>query len=323
MIVADFFSGMGGASEGARLAGATVALAANHWPEAVEWHERNHPWARHLVQDLQQLDMRELPDLSRGILWAAPECQGHSQNSQPARRGTGGSHRPSLAAAQSRTILQRSTAWAVVSAAEIARPRTILIENVPELERWELYGAWTGALEALGYHVRPHVIDARAYGSPQARRRMILTARLGAPLELSPALEVPHEAPRTLHGCLDMHEAPEHRWSDIGSKSARMLPRMRKAQQEAGALCLWNNVSEARGRPLDGDAPTLTTKSGSQLYLLDGERCRILNPRELARIQGFPDHYLIPAQRELASKLIGNALDVRVSRGVTLQALEA
>ena len=54
---------------------------------------------------------------------------------------------------------------------------------------------------------------------------------------------------------------------------------------------------------------------------LNFKRCRILAPRELARIQGFSDDYAIPTQRGLASKLIGNAIDVNVARGVLEQIL--
>lgn len=319
--VADFFCGLGGASEGARLAGANVLFAANHWAAAVDFHRRNHPRTHHEQQDLQQLDMRLLPDLSAGILWAAPECQGHSQNSQPARKGTGGSHRPDPEQAAQRTILQRSTAWAVVSAAEIARPACILIENVPQILRWPLYPAWIACFEALGYVHRAHVIDATSYGSPQARSRAILSLGLGRPIDLEPSL--PSAVPGAVGMCLDLGEHEDHRWGEIAAKPERMQIRMRKAQREAGSLCLWNNVSESRGRPLSGTAPTLTTRSGSQLYLLDGHRARILNPRELARIQGFDDHYELPAARDLASRLIGNAIDVRVSRGVTAQAMMA
>ena len=74
-------------------------------------------------------------------------------------------------------------------------------------------------------------------------------------------------------------------------------------------------------RPLDGLAPTLTTRCGSQMYLLDRDRCRILNPRELARIQGFPDTYRLPANRDLAGRLIGNAIDVHLARGIMEQLL--
>lgn len=318
--VADFFCGLGGASEGARQAGASVLFAANHWPEAVQWHSANHGTTQHACQDLQQLDMRALP-AGLDVLWAAPECQGHSQNSQPARKGTGGSHAPDLERAQARTILQRSTAWAVVAAAEVARPRTLLIENVPEIQSWALFDGWRSCLESLGYVVRVHTIRATEYGSCQDRQRAIITARIGEPLDLVPSWgEI--SSPRRVGDCLDLdRNHPAHRWSDIDSKSERMRTRMRKAQREAGTVCLWNNVSEAKGRNLDGYAPTLTTKSGSQLYLLDGDQGRILNPRELARIQGFPESYALPTQRALAGHLIGNAIDVAVSRGVTQQAL--
>lgn len=324
MIVADFFSGLGGFTEGAQRAGARPVFAANHWPLACEWHHRNHPEIVPVQQDLQQLDMRLLPDLSEGLLVASPACQGHSQNSQPARAGTGGSHSPRAGAQQERSILQRSTAWAVVSAAEIARPRTILVENVADFLAWsaaprgrdgKMFAAWKGTLEALGYSVVPHVIDARDYGTPQARIRAVVTCRLGAPLHLAPSWGPPAPPVGT---CID---ADGPRWADIDRKSERMRWRMRKAQREAGARCLWNNVSDVAGRPLDGAAPTLTTKSGSQLYLLDGDRARILSPRELARIQGFGDHYHVPTSRSPASALIGNAIPVGLAEGIVAQSL--
>ncbi len=39
----DLFAGAGGFTEGARLAGARVVWAANHWPLAVQYHQTNHP----------------------------------------------------------------------------------------------------------------------------------------------------------------------------------------------------------------------------------------------------------------------------------------
>jgi len=317
----DLFSGAGGFSAGAELAGARVLLAANHNPDAVRWHQRNHPATEHACQDLQQFDFSQLPDISRGLLLAAPACQGHSQNAQPARKGTGGSHAPDLGRAAERAHLQRSTAWAVVTAAEVARPRGLIVENVPDFLRWRLFPAWGGALVALGYTVRTHVLNAARYGSAQDRQRLIVTAdRDGRGLGLSPTWGADS---RALGDCLDLEPSPEHRWAKggIAAKSERMRWRMRKAQKEAGSLCVWNNVSESRGRAMHERAPTLTTKSGSQLYLLDGDDCRILNPRELARIQGLPDTFQLPKQRALCSLLIGNMIPVELSRGVTAQVL--
>ncbi len=61
MNVIDLFAGAGGFSTGASMAGCNVAWAANHWPDAVEWHSRNHPDAAHICQDLHQADWSQVP----------------------------------------------------------------------------------------------------------------------------------------------------------------------------------------------------------------------------------------------------------------------
>jgi len=317
----DFFSGIGGFTEGAERTGLVrVALAVNHWPEAIEWHARNHPKAVHSCQDLAELDMTCLPDLREGLLLAAPACQGHTSAGQPARAGTGGNGRVDLDRVRSKHARDRNTAWAVISAADVARPRAIVVENVEAFQRWELFRSWVGCLEALGYAIRFRTLDASAFGSAQHRERTIIVASLGAPIEFDPG-DVRRAS--TVESCLDADDAPANRWTDLRGKSERMLSRMRRAQGEAGRRCLWNNVSESSGRPLDGVFPTITTRTGSQLYLLDGDRGRLLNPRELARAQSFPDSYELPANRDLAGRLIGNAIDVRVSAAVVAQVAEA
>jgi DNA (cytosine-5)-methyltransferase 1 len=122
MIAIDLFAGAGGFSEGARMAGVSVAWAANHWAEAVRWHACNHPGATHACQDLQQADFRDAPP--HDVLLASPACQGHSR-----ARGTDRPHHDA----------QRSTAWAVVTCAEVHRPPVVVVENVPEFADWTLY----------------------------------------------------------------------------------------------------------------------------------------------------------------------------------------
>jgi DNA (cytosine-5)-methyltransferase 1 len=130
----DLFAGAGGFSEGARMAGVRVAWAANHWPQAVEFHSLNHPDTAHSCQDLQQADWRAVP--RHDIMLASPACQGHSL-----ARGKDRPHHDAL----------RSTAWAVVACAEYHRSPVILVENVPEFRQWVLYPAWCSALYRLGY----------------------------------------------------------------------------------------------------------------------------------------------------------------------------
>ena len=312
---ADLFAGLGGFTEGARGL-LDIRLAVNHSELAVTWHQANHTSTEHACQDLMHYDWRELPRMREaGFLLASPACQGFTECSQPARKGTGGNHEPSSAAILAKHQADRNTTWGVLAACDTARPHTVIVENVLPLLRWALLPAWTACLEAMGYQVRVHTINAARYGSCQDRDRVIITARQGSAVELAP--DYGQASP--VGEALDL--ALPYQARGIDHKPERMRWRMRKAQDQAGALCLWNNVSESAGRPLEGLAPTLTTKAGSQLYLLDGDRCRTITPRELARIQGFPDTYKLPAHRGEASLLIGNAIDVNVARGAITQCL--
>lgn len=307
MRTADFFAGLGGFSEGARQAGARPVFAANHWAEAVHWHERNHPNVDHVCQELGELDKRRIPDVD--LFVASPACQGFSPNGQPGRV---------VAGAALRHQADRNTAWAVISAADTKRPDRILVENVPQMADWELFPAWLGCLQAMGYQTRVHVFDAADFGAPQRRRRLVVTACQGRAVDLVR----PTNVRRLSIG--DVLEAGEPRpWQPIDSRTPSMQARMRAAQNKAGGACYWSNVDRSRGRALDEVFPAVTTKIIGQAYLLDGDRCRMFSARELARVQGFPDSYQIPENRALAGKLIGNAIPVPMASSIVAQMMAA
>jgi DNA (cytosine-5)-methyltransferase 1 len=317
MRATDFFCGAGGFSEGAKQAGIEVTYAANHQEVACKFHKLNHPETRTVQQDLQQANMADIGNPE--LLLASPACQGHSENSQPARKGTGGSHSPNIERAAARTIIQRETAYAVLAAAEVARPDTIIVENVPKFLKWEMFPAWQLGLELCGYVVRTRVLNASAYGSASDRLRAVVTARQGTALDLDPQWGQGPNA-RALGDCIERDYEGKF-WTTIESKSDRMQWRMRKAQREAGSFCCWNNVSESRGRTMEDYAPTLTTKSDSQFYVLDGDRCRIANTSELALAMDFPESYIFPRNRSVAGTMIGNAIPVSLARGLVEQAI--
>lgn len=317
MRTVDFFSGLGGFSEGARQAGADVILAANHNPTAVEWHTANHPGTRHAIQDLGEMDMRALP--AHDLLLASPCCQGFSPSGRPGRPGAARFDRDKALA---RRQVARNTSFAVLAAADVARPARIVVENVPEFLEWEAFDAWRGMLEAFGYAVEAHVVDARNFGSAQARKRAILTASLDGPIRLDVN---PAEGRRTVADCLIADDDPSARWKPLRTKTEGIQARIARARERAGGVerFLWANVDSARARTMDDAFPTLTTKSLSQLHLVEGDRVRRLEAREAARAMSFPDTYSIPTNREDAGRLIGNAIDVAVSRGVVEQVLAA
>lgn len=80
---ADLFCGAGGSSTGLRRVadalGASLDLTAvNHWPTAVETHAANHPFARHVCENLDGVDARKVTGGKLDLLWASPECTHHS-----------------------------------------------------------------------------------------------------------------------------------------------------------------------------------------------------------------------------------------------------
>ena len=217
MRAVDLFSGAGGFTTGARMAGCRVLYAANHWPLAVQYHAANHPDTEHACQDLQQADFREAP--AHDLLLASPACQGHS----PAR----GKERPHHDA-------QRATAWAVVTCAEVHRPAAVIVENVPAYAAWVLYPAWCAAMHALGYALAPMVLDAADSGVPQHRRRLFVVAtRSKHPITLD--LPKREHVPASSAICLT-----SGKWSPIDKpgRSARSTSsRTTSARRAATARC--------------------------------------------------------------------------------------
>lgn len=303
MIAVDLFAGAGGFTTGAEQAGARVVWAANHWPLAVETHQRNHPTTAHLCQDLHQADWRQVP--RHDLLLASPSCQGHS----PAR----GKDQPRHDAA-------RSTAWAVVSAAEAHRPPVVLVENVPEFRAWTLYPAWTQAMQALGYALAEHVIDASDLGVPQARVRLFIVAtRTRAPIRL--------DLPRRLHAPVrDCIAWDRHRWSPIErpGRAPATLARIARGRAEHGDAFLvpfYGSGSGETGRSLDRPCGTVTTLD--RWAVVRGKEMRMLQPDELRTVMGFPADYWLPPVRRSAIMLLGNAVCPPVAEALVSAIREA
>ncbi len=278
------------------MAGVNVVWAANHWMLAVATHAANHPNVVHACQDLQQADWAQVP--SHDLLMASPCCQGHAD----AR----GRDRPGHDAS-------RSTAWAVISAAEYHQPPVVLVENVPEFREWALYPAWRMALGALGYAVAEHVVDAADFGVPQHRERMFLVCtRSKAPIALDVGT-VPHAPIRPIIAWDD------YRWSAVdkpqrAKATLARVARGRAAFGERFVMPYYGRGSGLTGRSLDRPLGTVTTRD--RWAVVDGDRMRMLQPREYLQAMGFRADYRIPKQRTQAIHLLGNAVCPPVACGL-------
>jgi DNA (cytosine-5)-methyltransferase 1 len=181
---ADLFCGGGGTSEGLRQACEMLGyklwlLGINHWDVAIATHSRNHTYAKHICENLDNVNPRKvIPWGWLNLLVASPECTHHSN----ARGGKPCSDQ------------SRASAWHILRWAEALRIDNILIENVKEFQTWgplgsngrplksrkgETFQAFINALRSLGYKVDFRVLNAAYYGDPTTRERLFIVARRG------------------------------------------------------------------------------------------------------------------------------------------------
>lgn len=284
----DLFSGIGGFSTGATMAGAEVVFAANHWPLAVHWHQENHPNTQHECQDLSQCDWGILPDHDIGL--ASPCCQGFSR----AR----GKHRP-------HHDKQRATMWAVVDCADYHRQSAWLIENVKEVLEWDLFPVWRQALEAIGYSLAPYVVDAADFGVPQHRERLFMVATLSKhPL----VLKMPRMPHVSVNSVIDW-DFPK--WSRVHSprRKEATLCRIASGRERFGERFVapyYSSGSGKTGRSIHRPLGTLTTKD--RWAIVNGDRMRMVQKHEALAIMGFPLTTKLPSTHKDSMHMLGNGV---------------
>jgi len=294
----DLFAGAGGFSTGAEMAGCNVVWAGNHWLPAVEIHAANHPFAQHVCQDLHQADWSQVP--AHDILLASPCCQGHSK-----ARGK--------ASGNPQHDASRSTAWAVVSAAEYHKPSFLVVENVPEFLNWALYPAWRMALGALGYQLTPHVLDAANHGVAQHRERMFL---VGVRAERPLMLDIPTQAHVPASSVIDFNVG---RWAQINrdGRALATLSRIAEGRRVHGERFISSYYGNERGgRSINRPIGTITTRD--RHAIVDGDRMRMLSVDECRAAMGFPADYKLPTSHKDAVHMLGNAVVPQVARDVIL-----
>jgi DNA (cytosine-5)-methyltransferase 1 len=161
----DLFSGAGGASYGLVRSGYDLRLAVDVHPEYAMTHGANFP-GQFLAADLRGVDadkIMSMADIGVGelaVLFAGPPCQGFSM------MGT-------------RVVWdERNNLFLeVLRLAREARPRAVVVENVPGLVTLA-HGAYLRAilegLRDIGYRAACAELLAAQYGAPQMRWRLII-----------------------------------------------------------------------------------------------------------------------------------------------------
>ncbi|MGQ0468046.1 MAG: DNA (cytosine-5-)-methyltransferase [Sporichthyaceae bacterium] len=192
-LAADLFAGAGGLSLGLEQAGFRVVLSADRDAEAVETH-RHHFGG--LALDWDMGDQESIAGVARlmreagvDLLAGGPPCQPFSKAGRSKARHLirNGYADPN----DGKRDLWRS----FLEVVRLARPRAVLMENVPDMtldREMFILRAMVEELERIGYAVEERVVETFRYGVPQFRQRLVLVAlRDGIRFDWPPPDETP------------------------------------------------------------------------------------------------------------------------------------
>lgn len=176
-LAADLFSGAGGMSLGLEEAGFRVVLGVDHYNFAVQTH-RHHFAGMSVEEDLADpTTIKRVAKLLKSnkveLLAGGPPCQPFSRAGRSMIRW-----RVLTGAADPHD--ERRDLWrSFLEVVQLARPRAVIMENVPDMaldREMFILRSMTEELEQIGYSVSARVIDTWRYGVPQMRQRLLLVA---------------------------------------------------------------------------------------------------------------------------------------------------
>lgn len=244
--------------------------------------------------DITQIDEKDIPD--HDILFAGFPCQPFSIIGQmKGLQDTRGTLFFDIA-----RIIQEK------------RPKAFVLENVKQLvghDKGNTLKVILKTLNDLGYHVQYSVLNALDYGLPQKRERIVIVGHEDPIMFTYPA---PIKPFKPLSGILEdkvdsKHYASEH------------IRNKRKDKHNSSFYpSIWheNKSGNVSSYPF---SCALRAGASYNYLLVNGERR--LTPREMHRLQGFPDWFKIVVSDGQARRQAGNAVPVNMIKAVLLKLL--
>ena len=258
--------------------------------------------------DIQKLDARDIPKFD--ILTAGFPCQAFSSVGLLA-----GFNDP-------RGNLFFETARVISE----VKPRAVFLENVANLVNHDGGKTFTiilKTLESLGYCTVWQIMNAKEYGNiPQQRNRIYIVAfRYQEDLQ---AFKFPSKLSLT-QTAFDLFDK-ERQDSKYYMDGHRMWDRMMEYMDDRERVYRFTDWGLSRG--MKGICPTLLAAMGSRFeripFFYDDFSVRLMTPRECARLQGFPETFILPKENEKQIyKQIGNSVCVPVVSRIAANIVES
>lgn len=199
---------------------------------------------------------------------------------------------------------------------EYHRPKAVFLENVKGLlshDKGRTFTTIKKVLEEdLGYKVHYKVHNAKDFGVPQNRQRIFIIAlRDDYDFKFSDAAPVGSRVENILEPKVDeKYTISDKLWAGAQRRKAEHV-----AKGNGFGYSLFTKDS-----PYTSTISARYYKDGSEILIAqENDNPRKLTPREAARLQGFPETFLIPVSDGQAYKQFGNAVAVPAIRSVAIQ----
>ena len=339
----DIFSGAGGLSLGAEMAGFEIRYAVEIDKSAAMTYRHNHPGTLVLEDDIHNIDPLEhlRTDDHISIVFGGPPCQGFSFSNTKTRNIQNPSN----------SLFEEFLRFV-----SVLQPDWFLFENVEGFYRFEkgtLHNRVKHCFEELGYTVNDAIVVASDYGVPQHRNRFIMVGNRNGILFQFPdkqekvysVIDAIGDLPELKNGQMDeflpykcsAKEAGEYaqlmrkgsrtskqnfvsrnadyvieRYKYIGQgQNWRAIPKELMTNYKDKSKC-----HSGIYKRLIADKPSIVISNYRKNMLIHPWQDRGLSVREAARLQSFPDRFIFNGTLMDIQQQIGNAVPPLLANAV-------
>ncbi|MGJ1365763.1 DNA cytosine methyltransferase [Sphingobacterium spiritivorum] len=332
-LAVDIFSGAGGLSLGAEMAGIKVMVAVEKDRSSALTFKKNHPNSEVIIDDIQEIDPLQITSKEPFILFGGPPCQGFSSSNTKSRN------------------LDNPNNYLFhefVRFVRLLKPKWFLFENVEGIttfDKGNTVKQIKKLFEELGYSTNEKVLCAADYGIPQNRNRFIMVGN---------RMKIDFEFPKPFNYTVTVGDAfedlPSLNNGDLKDKlsyggtiskdnqyAKLMRSGLRKCRQNLVSCNKeyvierykhikpgqnWqaipeelmqnykdrNNCHSGIYRRLDPLKPSVVISNYRKNMLIHPFEDRGLSVREAARLQSFPDNFYFEGSLIEIQQQIGNAV---------------
>lgn len=292
----DLFAGIGGFHLAAESLGGKCVFASEIDSEAQKAYEANYNLKPQ--GDITKIDALSIPD--HDVLLAGFPCQPFSIIGN--RLGF--------------DDIRGTLFFEIVRILRAKRPSMFVLENVKQLSRHDkgkTLAVILDRLQEIGYKVDWKVLNALDFGLPQKRERTIIVGFLNHDVNF----EFPvGSGPGKLEDVLEND-------ADVDQKyfaSERIVNKRQASHKSSYCPSIWH---ENKSGNITSYPFSCALRAGASYNYLLVNGVRRLTPREMLRLQGFPDSFKIVCSDSQTRKQAGNAVPVNVIRAVMEVALNA